>query len=93
MGGGGGASLSREAMPIGKDTRARIFRPFLHHSTKLAINIPLFTTVYKATIDGRATHCGKDGPGIESRWRRDFPHQALGPTQRPIQWVPGLFRG
>ena len=45
---------------------------------------------------GIATRYGLDGPGIESRWGRDFPHPstpALGPTQPPIQWVPGLSRG
>jgi hypothetical protein len=36
-----------------------------------------------------------DGPGIESRCRRDFAHPsrpALGSTQPPIQWAPGVSR-
>ena len=41
-----------------------------------------------------ATRYGLDIPGIDSG--RDFPHPsrpALGPTQPPIQCVPGLFPG
>jgi hypothetical protein len=39
---------------------------------------------------------GMDGPGIEYQWGRDFSHTsrpALGVTQPPVQWVPGLSRG
>jgi hypothetical protein len=49
--------------------------------------------VGRDSVVGIATRYGLDGPGIESRWGRDFPHPSrptLGPTQPPIQWVPGL---
>jgi hypothetical protein len=45
---------------------------------------------------GITTGYGLDGPGIESRWGRDFSQTsrpALRPTQSPVQWVPGLSRG
>jgi hypothetical protein len=43
-----------------------------------------------------ATRYGLDGPGIECRWGRDFPHPStptVGLTQPPTQWVPVLFPG
>jgi hypothetical protein len=45
---------------------------------------------------GIATGYGLDGLGIESRCGGDFPYPSrltLGPTQPPIQWIPGLFAG
>jgi hypothetical protein len=40
------------------------------------------------SVVGIGTSYGLYGPGIESRWGRDFSHlsrPALGPTQRPVQ--------
>ena len=43
------------------------------------------------------TGYGLDDPVIASRWGGgDFPHPSRpspGPTQSPVQWVLGLFRG
>jgi len=47
------------------------------------------------SLFGIATWYGLDGPRIETRCVRNFPHpsrMALGPTQSPMQWVPVLSR-
>jgi hypothetical protein len=55
-----------------------------------------------STLQGQNTSIGVltcyrlDGPGIESRRRRDIPHLSrpvLGPTQLLVQWIPALFAG
>jgi hypothetical protein len=48
------------------------------------------------SVVGIATSYWLDGPGIESRWGRDFSRlsrPALGPNQSPVQWVLGLLQG
>jgi len=42
------------------------------------------------------TDYGLDSPETEARWGQNFLHlsrPALGSTQPPVQWVPGLSRG
>jgi hypothetical protein len=55
--------------------------------------IPQYCQRGRDSVVSMATRYGLDGLGIKCRWGRDFLHlsrPALGPTQPPIQWVPGL---
>ena len=70
------------------------------HSELLNAHALFFVIYFVISGPGRvvgiATAYGLDGPGIESRWWRDFLHlsrPALRPTQPPLQWILGLSRG
>ena len=71
----------------------------LHNEELYAVYVsPNIEWLNQEYWDGQriATRYGLDGSGIESRWRRDFPHPsrpALGPTQLCIKRVPCLFLG
>jgi hypothetical protein len=71
------------------------------HNDSLHRNLTACVCTIKETNDGSLSTYyfspyGLDGPRIESRWGRNFSHlsrTALGPTQPPVQSVPGLYRG
>jgi hypothetical protein len=66
------------------------------HKYRPIHNSPLLLrSVGRDSVVGIVTRYGLDGPEIESRQGRDFQHPsrpALGPTQPPVQWVPGHYR-
>ena len=69
---------------------------FVLHCLTLKTKALLSFDVGRDSSVGIETRYGLDGPGIECRWRRDFPHPPrpdLGPTQPPVQCVPGLTQG
>ena len=74
-------------------------RSLLHSpvaSSLLGPNIQSFPSPFRDYSVGIATRYGLDGPGIDCRWGKDFPHPsrpALGPTQPPMQGVRRLFPG
>ena len=62
------------------------------------ISLRLYLGRGPGSVVGIATGYGLEGRGIESRWGEIFRTSsdrpwALGPTQSPVQWVPGLSRG
>jgi len=62
---------------------------------KIHIYIYIYSLIKCSSSVCVANACGLDGPGVESGWRRHFPHLSrpvLQPTKPPVQWVPVLSR-
>jgi len=83
-------------IPNASDQFLRISRQ-LYLSGLISLTAVYPTRWSRDSSVGIVTRYGLHGPGIKSRCvGRDFPHlsrPALGPTQPPTQWAPGLFPG
>ena len=71
--------------------------PALNEKHLTMIHCPVLHLTKSSPMSiGITTRYELDAPGIKCRCGRDFPQlsrPALGPTQPPVQWVPGLSRG
>jgi hypothetical protein len=62
----------------------KIFPWILRGKTEIKIIMKYLSQRSRDAVVGIATHYGLEGPGIEFRWRRDFPHLSR-PAPRPTQ--------
>jgi hypothetical protein len=83
-----GVTVGGQGSVVGIATRLRAGRS----GDRMPVEARYF--VGRESVVGVATRYRVDGPDIECRWGRDFPRPsrpAVGPTQPPVQWLPGLF--